>query len=42
MGGDKIYKPVIYNIVVYENQQIYYQIYDILITYSWKVIQITS
>ncbi|CAG8518447.1 7587_t:CDS:10 [Scutellospora calospora] len=40
MGSGKNHMPAIYNIMVYENRQIYYRIYNTPTTYSHKVIQI--
>ncbi|CAG8820210.1 19418_t:CDS:1, partial [Racocetra persica] len=40
MGGGKIHKPVVYDIMVYENRQMYYRIHNVPTTYSRKVIQL--
>ncbi|RIB02052.1 hypothetical protein C2G38_2228954 [Gigaspora rosea] len=42
MCGGKIHKPVVYDIMEYENRQIYYQIHNIPTTYSREVVKIKN
>ena len=40
MGGGKSKKPVIYDILCYENWQLFYQMHNIPIKYTRKAIEI--
>lgn len=42
MGGDKVRKSVVYDIMMYKNRQMYYRIHNVPTTYLRKVIQIKN